>query len=686
MTTISTRRIKDSFLFRWNSTELKHIFSNENVRNSELVFAGVLLQAVGPAIIGGIPSDYDMAPLPPPKGQASGNGHANTAFGGDASTIGTTDSHPNIVETPIPEASDLNGKTKDYIEKTGIYRALVDFFGGATKVNGAGNGATKLNDATKDDTPMRFTDFVDSLLDSAAYELELAEREYPKGDENQGFRDYFAPVEPTQIACSMQFCRSILANAFLGNIVKDPVRDRKEHVGGLNFYSMFSGTRGEMGMHKVKCLIQYLITTERERHTSKRKVIFQKLFMSDREFQQVLFDHEHDHEQYKHHHEQYKEQSPQQSPQAQQHDESMFHDNKPPIILHDSKMENPYEDAFVNFANANYGYGMFVVSCTQEEILQMCCPEMNVGMLMYGKMDDNTVILVHNCRRYSEYTGYLTSFQYVGRCEGLGGGIEGPGGGIDESFNDQTLVTLDAVFSGQYHDRNNLRDTKKAYMAWKGVRDWFNGPREGRRDLSGTKSGIYPEGIIDGKTSNSPNPQFDSNSPNPQFDSNIPSEMASPIRISTGRWGCGAFGGQVLHKYMQQLVAVQLANNDGVQNDGVQNNGVQTVYRTATPARKLQLSFSSFGDQQTLKALEQVQKSLFDTKNTKNTKSLERSTLRPDVLYEEVVLGGDRDKWRRENVGGLVARIERLMGNQEDSIGGNGWCSYRKRVTPAEMV
>jgi len=664
MTMISTRRIKDSFLFRWNSTELNHIFSNENVRNSELVFAGMLLQAVGPAIIGGVPGDYDMAshpPPPPPKGQASGNGHANghanTALDGDASTIGTTDPHPNILETPeasdldgktkdyIPEASDLDGKTKDYIEKTGIYRALVDFFGGATKVNDAGNGATR-NDATKDDTPMTFPDFVDSLLDSAVYELELAEREYPKGDETQGFRDYFAPVEPTQIACSMQFCRSILANAFLGNIVKDPVRDRKEHVGGLNFYSMFSQMLSSGGMHKVKCLIQYLITTERERHTSKRKVIFHKLFMSDREFQDVLYDHERDPEQYVVN-----------KPPIILRDNNVV--NRPPVILHDNKMENPYEDAFVNFANANYGYGKFIASCTQEEILQMCCPEMNVGMLMYGKMDDNTVILVHNCRRYSEYTGYLTSFRYVGPCEG-------PGGGFNESFNDQTLVTLDAAFSVHYHDRNNLRDTKKAYMAWKGVRDWFNAP---------AKSGIYPEGILDGKTSNSPNPQFGSN---------------SPIRISTGRWGCGAFGGQVLHKYMQQLVAVQLANDDGVQNDGV-----QTVYRTATPARKLQLSFSSFGDQQTLKALEQVQKSLFDTKNTKNTmntestkntKSLEISTLRPDVLYEEVVLGGDRGKWRRENVGGLVAKIERLMGNEEDNTGGNGWGSCRKRATPAEMV
>lgn len=56
-----------------------------------------------------------------------------------------------------------------------------------------------------------------------------------------------------------------------------------------------------------------------------------------------------------------------------------------PHRLHDAGMEAPaHAAAFVNFANAQFGYGKFIESCTQEEILQQCCPEFNVGMLFIG--------------------------------------------------------------------------------------------------------------------------------------------------------------------------------------------------------------------------------------------------------------------------------------------------------------
>ncbi|KAI2490950.1 hypothetical protein MHU86_23609 [Fragilaria crotonensis] len=35
-----------------------------------------------------------------------------------------------------------------------------------------------------------------------------------------------------------------------------------------------------------------------------------------------------------------------------------------------------------------------------------------------------------------------------------------------------------------------------------------------------------------------------------------------PILISTGKWGCGAFGGNVVHKFLQQVVAVSLCTDD----------------------------------------------------------------------------------------------------------------------------
>eukprot|EP00966_Prymnesium_polylepis_P068055 1581879-Prymnesium_polylepis.1 len=57
--------------------------------------------------------------------------------------------------------------------------------------------------------------------------------------------------------------------------------------------------------------------------------------------------------------------------------------------------------AFVNFANANFGYGRFIASTTQEEILQVCCPEMNVGLLFIGCMREDEVVNVRDCRRFA---------------------------------------------------------------------------------------------------------------------------------------------------------------------------------------------------------------------------------------------------------------------------------------------
>ena len=71
-------------------------------------------------------------------------------------------------------------------------------------------------------------------------------------------------------------------------------------------------------------------------------------------------------------------------------------------------------DFVTTFANENFGYGCFIPSCTQEEILQLCCPEFNVGMLLLGKMGDGEVVNVTGCRRYSRYSGYLDEY----RCEG----------------------------------------------------------------------------------------------------------------------------------------------------------------------------------------------------------------------------------------------------------------------------
>lgn len=436
---------------------------------------------------------------------------------------------PHTLEDIAKECG-VHENVSSYLERTALYQALLFFFDDVADGFDSHQNECNMEDNNQQtccQKKMKFPDFVDSLLDSAMSDLEIAELEdSPLEDEQEGYKDYFCPVEPPLIALSMQYCRCILANVFLGNIFKDPVKERKRYtMGGLSLFTSMMGRCNDIGMNKTKCIIQYFFTSDEERKHSDRKIVFQKVTMTNQEFESVL-------------HSSLKVDLNQSSSENRSLSKTV------PIRIHDELMEDPSDDAFVNFANANYGYGKFISSCTQEEILQMCCPEFNIGMLMYNKMDDNTVILVHNCRRYSSYLGYLWTFKF-----------EGP---TLEGFKDQSIVALDAVFSGHYTNGNNFRDTKKVYLVWKGIRDWFNS-----NDQKNKK----------------------------HCDQTEDNKNVGTIRISTGRWGCGAFGGQVLHKYFQQLIALQLAN---------ETNG----------GRPLSLSFSSFGDPQTFNALERVRSTI----------------------------------------------------------------------------
>jgi len=163
--------------------------------------------------------------------------------------------------------------------------------------------------------------------------------------------------------------------------------------------------------------------------------------------------------------------------------------------LHSQPMEVPAATAFVNFANADFGYGSFIPSCTQEEILQVCCPEMNVGLLILGSVRDDEVVLVHNCRRFAAYEGYAHTF----RCTGaVTIGVV------------QHIICADARTGFHFSPSSVLCDTRKMYTAFAAL------PRTG---------------------------------------------TDRPV-VSTGRWGCGVFGGMPAHKLLQQVCAAGLAGVD----------------------------------------------------------------------------------------------------------------------------
>lgn len=149
-------------------------------------------------------------------------------------------------------------------------------------------------------------------------------------------------------------------------------------------------------------------------------------------------------------------------------------------------MEDVEADGFMNFANKNFGYGKIIPSTTQEEVLQVCHPEFNVGMLIYGQMAENQAIIVRGVRRFS-------AFSPAGKFSGstVAGAMQAPC---------VTILTADACLDDHFSEENNWRDVQKACLVFRGRR-----------------------------------------------------------AVSTGRWGCGLFGGDVQHKLLQQIIAARLS-------------------------------------------------------------------------------------------------------------------------------
>nr|GFB01098.1 poly(ADP-ribose) glycohydrolase 1-like isoform X1 [Tanacetum cinerariifolium]GFB01144.1 poly(ADP-ribose) glycohydrolase 1-like isoform X1 [Tanacetum cinerariifolium] len=68
----------------------------------------------------------------------------------------------------------------------------------------------------------------------------------------------------------------------------------------------------------------------------------------------------------------------------------------------------------VDFANEYFGGGALSKGCVQEEIRFMINPELIAGMLLLPCMADNEAIEVVGAERFSNYTGYASTFRFCG--------------------------------------------------------------------------------------------------------------------------------------------------------------------------------------------------------------------------------------------------------------------------------
>jgi len=182
-----------------------------------------------------------------------------------------------------------------------------------------------------------------------------------------------APVNVSDL--SAFDCRGILANAFFGNVIDVFVDEKEEgNLGGLNLISLMDAHR-DCTVQKLLCFLFY--------------------FASPLHDEQVVFNLH--------------------SATSIDDFEAVLRNSLPlgKIKLTSGPLETP-EAAIVDDSSQCqvFGNGNFQ-SARMGDSQHMLCPEMNVGMLYFCKIPDDSIITVR-CRRFTEHTGYGASFTCLG--------------------------------------------------------------------------------------------------------------------------------------------------------------------------------------------------------------------------------------------------------------------------------
>ncbi|KRX03363.1 hypothetical protein PPERSA_12642 [Pseudocohnilembus persalinus] len=166
-------------------------------------------------------------------------------------------------------------------------------------------------------------------------------------------------------------------------------------------------------------------------------------------------------------------------------------------------------DAFyqVDFANKYLQIHQNIPSLTQEEVIFTIRPDIYPVLLISDMLNDNEAIIIEGARMFCNYTGYSSSFRFSGPSPYL------------KLKDISAIIAIDALVSSsvvqkQCEKNKVFRELNKAYIGFKGIK---------------------PQNQIYNLKQNT---------------------------ISTGGWGCGVFGGNQYLKFLQQLIAAQLAKKD----------------------------------------------------------------------------------------------------------------------------
>mmetsp|Transcript_952 Transcript_952/g.1817 ORF Transcript_952/g.1817 Transcript_952/m.1817 type:complete len:241 (+) Transcript_952:75-797(+) len=165
-----------------------------------------------------------------------------------------------------------------------------------------------------------------------------------------------------------------------------------------------------------------------------------------------------------------------------------------------------------------------------------CRPALKVAMLISPCLREDEIVFMRGARPYSEYTGYLDTFRFVGDSEHLKTWVRTYGKDSKSSAPVKTELT-------PVPDNQGLKDKKSA-------------PPPSRQ--------FPPEVIaIDAIVATGAKYEFMQKTINRDVDKawlgfgggfdDLKTKRSGPI--STGMWGCGAFGGNPTLKFLQQIMA-----------------------------------------------------------------------------------------------------------------------------------
>uniref|UniRef100_A0A2P2KS05 PolyADP-ribose glycohydrolase 1-like isoform X2 n=1 Tax=Rhizophora mucronata TaxID=61149 RepID=A0A2P2KS05_RHIMU len=208
----------------------------------------------------------------------------------------------------------------------------------------------------------------------------------------------------------------------------------------------------------------------------------------------------------------------------------------------------------VDFANRYLGGGALKRGCVQEEIRFMINPELIAGMLFLPCMEDNEAIEIVGAERFSNYTGYASSFRFSGN--------HMDNRDFDSLRRRKTkLIAIDALSNPgmrQYELKCLLRETNKAFCGFLDHSKfdcWQILFQENERQEAQNKKD-HEESRLPSSLDKAPPTSVEIEITEEE---SISQDDKERIGIVTGNWGCGAFGGDPELKTIIQWLAASQA-------------------------------------------------------------------------------------------------------------------------------